>query len=364
MPIFLRIIVAGKRAELATGRACDPSCWNSSAGRAAGTKAFSKSLNAYLDSLQVKVYEAHRQLVETLGLVTATALKNRVIGKEERRVTLIEVFQDHNRKMKALVGDEFARGTLGRYTISLKHTVDFLEWKYQAPDIDIRKVNHAFITEYEFYLRSVRKCSNNTAVKYIKNFGKIIRICLANGWLSANPFVNYKAKMRKVDRVFLTEEELKMMAAKELVGERLLQVRDIFLFSCFTGLAYADVLKLIRADISKGIDGKQWVFKKRQKTDTISRIPLLPMALRILEKYKDHPQCLNDGKLLPVLSNQKMNAYLKEIADLCGINKPLTFHIARHTFATTVTLLNGVPLESMSKMLGHSNLSTMPRFWM
>jgi site-specific recombinase XerD len=357
-PVYLRITVKGLRAELATGRECEPERWNAFAGRTAGTKASSKSLNAYLDSLQVKVYEAHRQLVEATGHATAVDIRNRVLGKAERGRMLVEIFKDHNARVEALVGDGFSPATLERYTTSLKHTVDFLQWKYQVSDIDIRKIDHAFITDYEFYLRSIRKCSSNTAVKYIKNFGKIIRICLANGWLSTSPFLSYKSKIKEVNRVFLSEGELTVMAAKEFVAERLLQVRDVFLFSCFTGLAYVDVLQLTRADISRGIDGEKWVIKKRQKTGTASRIPLLPTALKILEKYKDHPQCLNDGRLLPVLSNQKMNAYLKEIADLCGINKPLTFHIARHTFATTITLLNGVPMESVSKMLGHTNLRT------
>ena len=303
VPVYLRITVAGKRAELVTGRECEPTCWNAAANRAAGTKASSKSLNAYLDSLQVKVYEAHRQLVAASRLVTATDIKNRIIGKEEKGKMLIEVFREHNRKVEALIGVEFAPGTLERYATSLKHTVDFLAWKYQVTDMDIKKIDHAFITEYEFFLRSVRKCSNNTAVKYIKNFGKIVRICLANGSLSANPFVNYKAKVKTVDRVFLSEEELERMAAKVFAVERLSQVRDIFLFSCFTGLAYVDVLKLTRADMEKGIDGEKWICKKRQKTDTAFRIPLLPTALKILEKYRDHPPCLNAGKLLPVLSN-------------------------------------------------------------
>ncbi|WP_187263779.1 site-specific integrase [Pontibacter beigongshangensis] len=358
VPVYLRITVAGKRAEVATGRECEPARWNAAAGRASGTKETVKSLNAYLDGLQAKVYEAHRQMMEEGADVTVESLKCRLTGKAERIRYLLEIFEDHNRKMAALVGDEFAPGTLERYTTSLSHTRDFLQWKFQINDIDIRKINHAFITEYEFYLRSVRKCSNNTSVKYIKNFGKIIRICLANGWLSANPFMNYKSKVKKVDRVFLTEEELNIMAVKEFATERLGQVRDIFLFSCFTGLAYVDVQKLKHHDVGRGIDGEKWIFKNRQKTDTASRIPLLPTALSIIDKYKDHPHCLNEDRLLPVLSNQKMNAYLKEIAALCGIDKPLTFHIARHTFATTVTLLNGVPIESVSKMLGHTSIRT------
>lgn len=297
-------------------------------------------------------------MVETEVPITAVEIKNRFIGKEDKRRMLIELFEEHNRKMAALIDTEYSEGTVKRYRTSLKHTADFLQWKYQVSDIDIRKIDHAFITDYEFYLRSVRKCCNNSAVKYIKNFGKILRACLANGWLEIDPFRNYKAKTKKVDRVFLTEEELEIIAEKEFISERLGQVRDVFLFSCFTGLAYVDVQKLKRSDIGKGIDGEQWIFKNRQKTDTASRIPLLPTANRILDRYQNHPQCLYGGRLLPVLSNQKMNAYLKEIADVCGITKPITFHIARHTFATTVTLLNGVPMESVSKMLGHTNLRT------
>ena len=358
VPIYLRVTVAGKRAELTTSRSVDPARWISSAGRAKGTKAAARSLNVYLDNLQAKVYEAHRQLVEAGLPLTAEAIKNRFLGKEEKGRTLLEVFSEHNRKMAALVGDEFAPGTLERYTTSLRHTQDFVKWRYAAGDIDVRQVDHAFVTDYEFYLRSVRKCSNNTAVKYIKNFGKIIRICLANGWIAVNPFLNYKARLRKVERAYLSEDELQRIASKEFVSGRLTQVRDIFLFSCYTGLAYVDVQQLRRADIQTGVDGERWIFKNRQKTDTPSRIPLLPVALTILERYQDHPQCLHGDRLLPVPSNQKMNAYLKEIADVCGISKQMTFHTARHTFATTVTLLNGVPMESVSKMLGHTNLKT------
>jgi integrase len=182
--------------------------------------------------------------------------------------------------------------------------------------------------------------------------------CLASGWITVNPFLNYKIKIKKVDRPFLSKEELEMMASKKFVSARLEQVRDIFLFSCYTGLACIDVQTLKRSEIIKGFDGEQWIFTSRQKTDTPSRIPLLPYALGVIDKYRDHPQCEGENRLLPILSNQKMNAYLKEIADLCGINKDLTFHIARHTFATTVTLLNGVPIESVSKMLGHTNIKT------
>jgi integrase len=358
VPIYLRITVNGKRAETSTGRECEPTLWNNTAGRFKGTKEEIKSFNAYLDNLQAQVYEAHGQLTEGGGMITAESLKNKLLGKSEKCRMLISLFKDHNKKVSALVGDEYAAGTLERYETSLRHTRSFLEWQYKVSDIDIKQIDHDFITNYEFYLRSERKCANNSAIKYIKNFGKIIRICLASGWLDKDPFVNYKAKVKRVDRIFLNREEIQAMADKVFTTERLNQVRDIFLFCCFTGLAYADVKKLKPAEIVKGLDGEMWIYTKRKKTDTPSRIPLLPSALSLLNKYADHPLCCNTDKALPVSTNQKMNAYLKEIVDVCGINKILTFHIARHTFATTVTLSNGVPIESVSKMLGHTNIKT------
>jgi site-specific recombinase XerD len=357
-PIYLRITVQGKRSEITAGCSCEPSQWNAHAGRCNGNKEEVKSFNAYLDNLQAKVYQAHRQLTEADENITAESIRNQFLGKKEKSLNLIGIFKDHNQKMEALLGSEFKKGTLDRYRTSLKHTVEFLQWKYQVQDIDIRKVDHSFIAEYDFYLRSVRQCGNNSAVKYLKNFGKIIRICIASGWITVDPFLNYKQKVKKVDRVYLTTDELQLMANKHLATYRLTQVRDVFLFCCFTGLAYVDVKNLRRTDIVTGVDGEQWIAIKRQKTDTPSRIPLLPTASTVLKKYEENRTCLNTGMLLPVMSNQKMNSYLKEIADFCGITKLLTFHIARHTFATTITLLNGVPIESISKMLGHTNIQT------
>jgi site-specific recombinase XerD len=323
-----------------------------------GNKEEARSFNAYLDNLQSQLYEVHRLLTEAGSLITAEALKNKFLGKSEKPRMLISVFKEHNRKVAALVGNEYARGTLTRYDTSLKHTQNFITWHYQLLDIDIRDVDHDFIINYEFYLRSEKKCANNSAVKYIKNFKKIIRICLASGWLSQDPFINYKAKVKQVDRVFLNPDEIQAIADKEFDTDRLNQVRDIFLFSCFTGLAYADVKKLKKAEIIKGVDGEMWIVTKRLKTDTPTRVPLLPFASTILHKYADHPVCCISGKALPVSTNEKMNAYLKEIAGVCGINKIITYHTARHTFATTITLSNGVPIETVSKMLGHTNIKT------
>lgn len=357
-PIYLRITVNGKRSEVTTGRSCEPAQWNPISNRAKGKREEIKTLNAHLDNLQNKVFEAHRQLSEKDEIITSHTLRDHFQGKVTKQVTLIDVFKDHNHKVESLVGAEFSKGTVQRYRTSLKHTVEFMQWKYNIDDIDIRKVNHSFITEYDFYLRSVRKCANNSAIKYLKNFGKIIRICLSNGLLATDPFLNFKSKIKKVNRVYLNEDEIKYIAGKQMASERLNQVRDIFIFCCFTGLAYVDVKKLRTIDIIIGVDGEKWISINRQKTNVPSRIPLLPVPTAIMKKYQHNPMCINTGLLLPVLSNQKMNSYLKEIADFCGIAKPITFHIARHTFATTVTLLNGIPIESVSKMLGHSNIQT------
>jgi site-specific recombinase XerD len=358
VPIYIRITVEGKRSEFSIARNVEPTLWNQAAGRMKGGSTDVKKFNGHLAALESKLYDAHQALIRENKVITAEALKNKFTGASDRQRMLVPIFQKHNDEVKALVGKEFSPGTLERYKTSLSHTIEFMKWKYKLSDIDIRAIDHEFVTDYDFFLRSVRHCSNNTAIKYIKNFKKIIRICIANGWLDKDPFVKYRSKIKEVERAFLSEEELQTIMEREFAAERLNQVKDIFLFSCFTGLAYSDVKKMSQENIATGIDGEKWLFINRTKTDTASRVPLLPTALEILDKYKEHTLCRNQKKLLPVLSNQKMNAYLKEIADLCEIAKELTFHIARHTFATTVTLNNDVPIESVSKMLGHKNIRT------
>jgi site-specific recombinase XerD len=269
---------------------------------------------------------------------------------------ILEIFAQHNLQMETLVGQGYAPRTLNRYQVAREHTRAFLQWKYNVADLEITKLNYEFISEFEFYLRSVRKCAHNSAMKYLTNFKKIVLLCVKNGWLQKDPFYGFNLACREVAKPYLSQEELDRMAQKVFATERLRVVRDIFLFSCYTGLAYVDVHKLRRAEIVVGIDGEKWIFTQRQKTEVPSRIPLLPVCLEILQRYADHPQCINQDRLLPVWSNQKLNEYLKEIADRCSIQKHLTYHVARHTFATTVTLNNGVPLETVAKMLGHKTL--------
>ena len=357
-PIYLRITVNGQRAELSVQRECEPALWNAEAGRMIGTKEHVRMLNAHLDGIVAKVYTYQNELLQNNLAVSAEAIKNKLSGKEEQGRMLVAIFKHHNNDFQKLVGKEYAPSTLTRYETTLSHVVEFMSWKFGKSDIEISKLNHGFITDFNFYLRTERNCNNNSAVKYIKNFRKIIRICLSNGWLDKDPFINFKVKVKEVERTFLSEEELQSLHDKTFNMERLNQVKDIFLFSCYTGLAYIDAKNLTQTNVVLGIDGKKWIHTHRKKTDTPSHIPLLPPALEIIEKYKHHAKSINDQSLLPVLSNQKMNAYLKEIAICCDIDKDLTFHIARHTFATTVTLSNNVPVESVSKMLGHKSIRT------
>lgn len=357
-PIYLRITIDGKATEISAKRTIKLSQWNAAAQKANGHSEAVKQLNHYLKTFEQQVHNAHHDLMKNGEHITSEILKNKLTGKEAAGRMLIGIFKDHNDRMEKLVGKEFAPGTLGRYRTCLSHTLEFLKWKYKISDIDIKKIDFAFLNDFEFFLRTEKACNNNSAVKYLKNFGKIIRICLANGWIEKDPFLNYHSKFEEVTRVYLNEDELTRLMEKDFKNERLSLVRDIFLFSCYTGLAYIDTKKLTQDNINLGLDGNKWIFTTRQKTKTTSNIPLLPQAEAIVEKYQDHKTCLNSGKLLPVLSNQKMNAYLKEIADLCGINKELTYHIARHSFATTVTLSNGVSIESVSKMLGHKSIKT------
>ncbi|MBN8653929.1 MAG: site-specific integrase [Cytophagales bacterium] len=358
LPIYMRISVGCQRTEISTQRRWEPSRWNIAAGRASGTKEDARSLNTYLDTLQGRVYEAQRQLIADNLPVTIDKLRQRLGGEKRKSRMLIEIFGNHNEQLRLLVDKDFAPGTLERYETALSHTVSFLQWKFKTSDIDILDLSFEFVTEFEFWLKSERNCSHNTSVKYISNLKKIINICLKNGWLQRDPFTGYKMNKREVVREILSQEEIDRIANKVFPTDRLAIVRDIFLFSCYTGLAYADVKKLKRTEITTGMDGEQWIFTHRKKTEAPSRIPLLPAALRILQKYENNLLCLNKGVLLPMSSNQKVNAYLKEIADVCGITKKMTFHIARHTFATTVTLTNGVPIETVGKMLGHRNLKT------
>ena len=358
LPIYIRLTVDGQRFEFSSKKFIEKSKWSPEKSKMKGSSEEARTLNNYLDLMKSKVFDIQMELIHKNKELSMENFKSRILGTQQRERMIIPIYQNHNDKIEELIGNGYAYGTLERFKISLKHLQEFILWKYNIADISINKIDYAFVTEFEFYLRSVKKCNNNTAVKYVRNFRKIIKICLDNDWLDKNPYSRYEGKMKEVERDFLTEEELNRIYNKRFSSERLTLVKDIFIFSCYTGLAYVDVKGLKKENIAIGIDGEKWIFKNRQKTDTKSKIPVLPIAQEIIQKYANHPRCLNEDSILPILTNQKMNAYLKEIGDLCNIPKEITFHMARHTFATSVTLTNGVPIETVSKMLGHKNIQT------
>lgn len=358
LPIYIRLTVDGERLEFSSKKFIEKSKWSDELSKMKGGSEEARSINNYLDSVKSQIIDIQMTLTHKREALNIENFRKRLFDETDSQRMLLPIYRDHNNRIESLLGNGYAPGTLERFKISLKHVEEFLIWKFNIKDIAIDKVDFALITDFEFYLRSEKNCSNNTAVKYVRNFRKIIKICLSNDWIEKDPFVKYDGKMKEVETEFLTEDEIQSIYSKKFRTPRLELVRDIFIFCCFTGLAYVDVKGLRNDHIGIGIDGQKWIFKNRQKTDTKSKIPLLPIPEELIKKYATHPKCLNEDSVLPVLSNQKMNGYLKEIGDLCEITKEITFHMARHTFATSVTLSNGVPIESVSKMLGHKNIQT------
>jgi len=357
VPIYIRITINGKRAEFSAKRTIEPTKWNNTKGRAKGSNEQTKSLNKYLDTIQAKVYENQQELMQKNKSITAGTLKNAVLDITPDKKTLLGVFENHNKKINQLIGKGYAIATVGKYELSYRHLKEFIKFNYKADDMHFGEVIFGFITDFEHYLLCTKSISRNTTNKYLSHLIKMINIALDNEWIAKNPFRQFKMKNKEVVKEFLTENEIQILLGKVFTIKRLELVRDIFAFCCLTGLAFVDVEKLTPDNIHTGIDGNLWVHIRRQKTNTASHIPLIPQALKIIDKYKDHPLSVNKGSVLPVLSNQKMNAYLKEIADVCGITKNLTMHTARHTFAT-YALTKGVPIETVAKILGHKDLKT------
>ena len=358
VPIYLRITVNGKRAEFSTGKDVEISKWSSAQNRLKGNSEEARAINKYLDILKSNVLVLENKLALSRESFDAIDIKNLLTGANTTERYLIPIFEEHNSKIEKLLGKEYAPATLKNFKTCLAHLKEFL-WKFhKKSDIDIQKLEPSFLNDFDFFLRTKPNINNNSAVKHTKNLSKILKLCYQNNWIEKDLVIFYKGKFQEVNVNFLTEEEIKTIKNKDFIGKGLNLVRDIFIFSCYTGLAYIDIFNLTKEQITIGVDGNLWIITNRQKTGTNSNIPLLPIAEEIIKKYENHPLVSNSGKLLPVYSNQKVNEYLKTIADNCNINKKLTFHCARHTFATTVTLSNNVSMESVSKMLGHKSIKT------
>lgn len=357
-PIYMRITVKGQRAEVSTRRYIERENWDSKANKAKGYKSEVKQLNQYFESLKALINDYHTEMIKLGEEISAQSLKNKFLGISEDRRMLIEVFEYHNQQLKELEGTNYASATIKRYQTTLDHIKSFIKYKYQLSDISLNRIKYSFITDLEHYFKVIRKCNHNTTVKYIKNFRKVINLAIKNEWLDKDPFAKFQTKIVEVKRDYLLKDELQSIEELKLSFPRLDIVRDVFVFACYTGLAYVDVLNLTKNNIRFGIDGEFWIISERTKTKSQSNIPLLPKAHELVKKYSRYPNKKTEEHIFPIFSNQKMNAYLKEIADLASVDKNLTFHIARHTFATTITLANGVPIESISSMLGHKSIRT------
>ena len=354
---MLRIYLNNERLSLgSTGIAITASQWDKDKERIKGRTTDALSTNLQLDNIASGLQAIFRK-IEMSDDLSLERIKSEFLGKKDEIDTLMQLFEKHNTDISKQVGISVSKATLQKYNVCKRHFSDFLDKQYKRNDLKLTELTYLVIREFDLYLRTVVGQNANTATKTMKTFKTITLLGQKMGVLLHDPFMNHRFHLEPVNRGFLTDEEILLIANKEIGIPRLELVRDIFIFSCFTGLAYIDVSNLTPDHIVT-LGDKQWIMTQRQKTSVETNILLLDIPKAIIDKYCDNPAYpKRENKLFPILSNQKMNAYLKEIADLCGIKKNLTFHLARHTFAT-MSLSKGVPMESVSKMLGHTNIKT------
>ena len=355
--VMLRIYLNNERLSLgSTGIAITASQWDKDKERIKGRTTDALSTNLQLDNIAGGLQAIFRK-IEMSDDLSLERIKSEFLGKKDEIDTLMQLFEKHNTDISKQVGISVSKATLQKYNVCKRHFSDFLDKQYKRNDLKLTELTYLIIREFDLYLRTVVGQNSNTATKTMKTFKTITLLGQKMGVLLHDPFMNHRFHLEPVNRGFLTDEEILLIANKEIGIPRLELVRDIFIFSCFTGLAYIDVSNLT-SDHIVTLGDKQWIMTQRQKTSVETNILLLDIPKAIIDKYCDNPAYpKRENKLFPILSNQKMNAYLKEIADLCGIKKNLTFHLARHTFAT-MSLSKGVPMESVSKMLGHTNIKT------
>jgi len=355
--IYVRITVDGIPKETSTKRKWYIDRWDQKEGKAVGTKEDAKTINLFLESLTTKINSHRTELMNNGVLITSIDLINFVNGKYKPRNKILEEFQEHNDEMaKLVITNEYSKGTHERYVTARSHVEEFIKFKYNKNDLEFSALNYEFVKDYDLYLKTIRNCSNNTSLKYISNFKKIVLRAVAKEIIPKDPFQLFVSKKTKVKKKPLTKAELRRIEEKEFSSDRLTAVRDIFVFQCYTGLSYIDAFQLKWENIKEMDDGSIWISSNRQKSKSSTDIPLLPKAMEIIAKYKDDPICLKRKTVLPGRSNQKMNEYLKEIAVLCDVCTTLNTHKARRTFASTITLNNGVSIHVVKEMLGHYSI--------
>ncbi len=345
------VTVNGERSGFSTGKKVKVTNWDKTKQQVKGKDEEAKSLNNYLKAVKAKLYQKEAELLDKGFVITAKLLCEAYLGKVEflKEKSLFAVFMEHNREQEKLIGKGVSKATYWVSDYTFRLLKEFMKQQYKREDMYLRELNLNFIQSFHSFLRVDKGMCQNSSTKHLKLLKKILNLAMANSYVSFNPFAAYKVEREPVEIDFLTEEELRRIINFDTPLPRLEKARDMFLFGCFTGLSYIDVKTLTTAHFEKDSEGRIWIKKRRLKTGVLSRIPLLPMAKMILEKYK------GGDKLLPIQDAADINKYLKDIAILCNINKRITYHTSRHTFASTVTLANNISLEVVSKMLGHTN---------
>lgn len=360
-PILMRVTINGQYEETRIQRSVPIKQWNAAKGCSKGKDRISNELNSYITELNARAFEKHKELMLEQAFITPKLLLKRIFGKDEEMRTLIGTIQTEIGEMEKVVNIDYSPITINRYKNVLRKLQTVIPTFYEKEDITFHELSPEFIKAFDIYLKTEAELCRNTVVRYMKCLKKITNMAIAKEWMRKDPFYGYKMDQDETDPTFLTYDELQAIMNKEFTIPRLALVKDIFIFACFTGLAFSDVSTLQKENLMQDNNGDWWIRKgrtkleRRRKASSISNIPILPVPLAILKKYEEHPICLKKGCCLPVFCNQKMNSYLKEIADFCGIEKNLTTHVARHTFGTTITLGNNVPLQDVSVMLGHAS---------
>ncbi len=358
--VYVRITVNGKRVNLSLKQKVNLDLWDPKRQKAKGNSNSARELNFYIDETKSQIVQCYRDLKSTNKVVTAQLVKARFLGEDKKKYALTDIIEYHNDTMSSKLNSR----TMCHYRTSQKYILDYIKKKYGTSDMYLQELDYSFVLGFESFLRSYKPkhymggIGNNAVMKHIQRLRRMITLAYHIEWIERDPFVKFKPKLERKEREFLTEEDLQKIKNYHPTAERLEVVKDLFLFSCYTGISYSDIMVLSQANIAEGIDGNRWIMSKRNKTGTPFKIPILPLVEFLINKYTDHPRTQFTKKLMPDFSNQRLNSYLKEIADACKIEKNLTFHMARHTFATTVTLSNGVPIETVSKLLGHTKIAT------
>ena len=348
-PIETTITVNGERTSFSTGKLVQIDKWDKAKQQVKGKDDEARSLNLFLQAVKNKLYEKETELMERGFVVTAELLRDAYFDKVEalKEKTLLSVLREHNEERKLMVGKTVAPATYYAFEHTECLLKKFIKEKYERNDIYLRELNVGFIQSFHAYLLQIM--GQNSTTKHLKFLKKIVNLAVANCYITYNPLNIYKVEREPVEIDFLNEEELRKIINFDTPIPRFERARDMFLFGCFTGLSYIDIKTLLPEHIERDNEGRIWIKKRRVKTGVLSRIPLLPMAKMILDKYK------GGERMLPIQGPADINKYLKDIAILCNINKRITFHTSRHTFASTVTLANNISLEVVSKMLGHTN---------